>query len=64
MRQLESGIMYVGKKLAPNQTKDYQRKRAEFVLDNYLLPHLNYRCHAASKEGDEGYRGAADSPYD
>jgi DNA-directed RNA polymerase subunit B" len=39
---VDCGIMYVGKKLAPNQTRDYQRKRAEFVLDNYLLPHLNY----------------------
>jgi DNA-directed RNA polymerase subunit B" len=51
---VESGIMYVGKKLAPNQTRDYQRKRAEFVLDNYLLPHLNYQ-HRNLKEGDEGY---------
>jgi len=51
---VDCGIMYVGKKLAPNQTKDYQRKRAEFVLDNYLLPHLNYQ-HGTLKEGDEGY---------
>ena len=51
---VDSGIMYVGKKLAPNQTKDYQRKRAEFVLDNYLLPHLNYQ-HGELKEGDDGY---------
>jgi DNA-directed RNA polymerase subunit B" len=50
--------MYVGKKLAPNQTKDYQRKRAEFVLDNYLLPHLNYAMPANLKEGDEGYQEA------
>jgi DNA-directed RNA polymerase subunit B" len=53
---VEGGIMYVGKKLAPNQTKDYQRKRAEFVLDNYLLPHLNYSMPANLKEGDEGYQ--------
>ncbi|MCX6685553.1 MAG: DNA-directed RNA polymerase subunit B'' [Methanoregula sp.] len=51
---VDCGVMYVGKKLAPNQTKDYQRKRAEFVLDNYLLPHLNYQ-HGNQKEGDEGY---------
>ncbi len=55
---VEGGIMYVGKKLAPNQTKDYQRKRAEFVLDNYLLPHLNYSIPANLKEGDEGYQEA------
>ena len=54
---VDCGIMYVGKKLAPNQTKDYQRKRAEFVLDNYLLPHLNYQ-HGGLKEDDEGYMEA------
>ncbi|HZD42919.1 MAG TPA: DNA-directed RNA polymerase subunit B'', partial [Methanomicrobiales archaeon] len=52
---VDCGIMYVGKKLAPNQTRDYQRKRAEFVLDNYLLPHLNYLMPPNLKEGDEGY---------
>ncbi|HJK61116.1 MAG TPA: DNA-directed RNA polymerase subunit B'', partial [Methanocorpusculum sp.] len=51
----EEGIMYVGKKLAPNQTKDYQRKRAEFVLDSYLLPHLNYLIPSHLKPGDESY---------
>ncbi len=58
---VESGIMYVGKKLAPNQTRDYQRKRAEFVLDNYLLPHLNYLMPPNLKEGDEGYREAVEA---
>ncbi|HOS81416.1 MAG TPA: DNA-directed RNA polymerase subunit B'' [Methanolinea sp.] len=55
---VEAGIMYVGKKLAPNQTRDYQRKRAEFVLDNYLLPHLNYLMPTNLKEGEEGYKEA------
>jgi DNA-directed RNA polymerase subunit B" len=58
VRSMEDGIMYVGKKLAPNQTRDYQRKRAEFVLDSYLLPHLNYLMPVTLKEGDEGYREA------
>ncbi|RXE56967.1 DNA-directed RNA polymerase subunit B'' [Methanoculleus taiwanensis] len=53
---VEEGVMYVGKKLAPNQTRDYQRKRAEFVLDNYLLPHLNYLMPIGLKEEDPGYR--------
>jgi DNA-directed RNA polymerase subunit B" len=57
---VDSGIMYVGKKLAPNQTRDYQRKRAEFVLDNYLLPHLNYLMPPQLKEEDEGYREAVE----
>ena len=58
---VDSGVMYVGKKLAPNQTRDYQRKRAEFVLDNYLLPHLNYLMPFGMKEGDEGYRETVES---
>ena len=52
---VECGIMYVGKKLAPNQTRDYQRKRAEFVLDNYLLPHLNYLMPVGMNEEDPAY---------
>ncbi|MBN1432947.1 MAG: DNA-directed RNA polymerase subunit B'' [Methanomicrobiaceae archaeon] len=52
---VEEGVMYVGKKLAPNQTRDYQKKRAEFVLDNYLLPHLNELMPAGIKEEDPGY---------
>ncbi len=60
-KTVEQGIMYVGKKLAPNQTKDYQRKRAEFVLDNYLLPHLNYLMPTSLKEDDPGYEEAIGS---
>ena len=55
---VEGGIMYVGKKLAPNQTRDYQRKRAEFVLDNYLLPHLNYLMPVGMNDTDPGYQAA------
>jgi DNA-directed RNA polymerase subunit B" len=58
---VEDGIMYVGRKLAPNQTRDYQRKRSEFVLDNYLLPHLNYLMPPGLKEEDSGYRQAVES---
>ena len=55
-----AGIIYVGKKLAPNQTKDYQKKRAEFVLDNYLLPHLNYLMPVGLKEGNPDYKPAVE----
>ncbi|KQC03833.1 MAG: DNA-directed RNA polymerase subunit B'' [Methanoculleus sp. SDB] len=58
---VDEGVMYVGKKLAPNQTRDYQRKRAEFVLDNYLLPHLNYLMPHGIKDDDPGYRDAVES---
>ncbi len=56
----EEGIMYVGKKLAPNQTRDYQKKRAEFVLDSYLLPHLNELMPPGMKEDDPGYQEACE----
>jgi len=60
LKKIELGVMYVGKKLAPNQTKDYQRKRSEFVLDNYLLPHLNYLMPPTLKEGDPDYRSTVE----
>ncbi|MFA5108638.1 MAG: DNA-directed RNA polymerase subunit B'' [Candidatus Micrarchaeia archaeon] len=31
---------YVGKKAAPGQTEEYRKKRAEVLLDTYLLPHI------------------------
>jgi DNA-directed RNA polymerase subunit B" len=33
-------IMELGRMAAPNQTKEYQKKRAEIQLDTYILPHL------------------------
>ena len=33
-------ILAIGKATAPGQAEEYQKKRAETVLDNYLLPHL------------------------
>ena len=33
-------LMELGKIAAPNQTKEYQKKRAEIQLDTYILPHL------------------------
>lgn len=30
----------IGEKAAPGQAKEYQRKRAEILLDTYLLPHI------------------------
>ena len=35
-----SALEYLGKKAAPGQAKDYQEKRAEILLDTYLLPHI------------------------
>lgn len=33
-------MLKIGKEAAPGQAEDYQKKRAETVLDNYLLPHI------------------------
>ncbi len=36
----EEAIAKLGQLVAPMQAKTYQKKRAEFELDNHLLPHL------------------------
>ena len=35
-----SAMEYLGKKAAPGQAEDYRTKRAEILLDTYLLPHI------------------------
>ncbi|MEM3086179.1 MAG: DNA-directed RNA polymerase subunit B [Halobacteria archaeon] len=36
----EDALLRIGKRVASNQTKDYQKRRAGYVMDRYLLPHL------------------------
>ncbi len=36
----DAAMEYIGKKVAPGQTRDYRLKRAEDALDRYLLPHI------------------------
>ncbi|MEM3663267.1 MAG: DNA-directed RNA polymerase subunit B [Candidatus Jordarchaeales archaeon] len=36
----EDALDYIGKRVAVGQTRDYRIKRAEQVLDKYLLPHI------------------------
>ena len=36
----EEAVEGIGKKAAPGQAKEYRNKRAEILLDTYLLPHL------------------------
>ncbi len=36
----EEAIDYIGKFVAPGQIKDYRLRRAQEVIDNYLLPHI------------------------
>jgi DNA-directed RNA polymerase beta subunit len=37
---IEQAIDAIGKKAAAGQAKEYQLRRAEILLDNYLLPHI------------------------
>ena len=43
-------LMELGRLAAPNQTKEYQKRRAEIQLDTYILPHLG--SDATCKEGE------------
>lgn len=36
----DEALDYIGKRVAVGQTRDYRLKRAEQVLDRYLLPHI------------------------
>ncbi|WP_086976059.1 DNA-directed RNA polymerase subunit B'', partial [Archaeoglobus fulgidus] len=36
----EEAIEYIGKRVAPGQSREYRYQRAEQVLDQYFLPHL------------------------
>lgn len=36
----KSAIDFLGRKAAPSQAEDYREKRAEILLDTYLLPHI------------------------
>lgn len=36
----EEAVEKIGKRVAVGQTKEYQTKRANYVIDRYLLPHL------------------------
>ncbi len=36
----EEAMLKIGKRVAAAQTKDYQKRRAGYVMDRYLLPHL------------------------
>jgi DNA-directed RNA polymerase subunit B" len=38
---VETAMEKIGKRVAAGQAKDYQKKRAHYVIDRYLLPHLN-----------------------
>ncbi|MFN3909937.1 MAG: DNA-directed RNA polymerase subunit B'' [Candidatus Anstonellaceae archaeon] len=36
----QEALDFIGKKASPGQTEEYRKKRAETLLDTYLLPHI------------------------
>jgi len=65
----------IGKKAAPGQAKDYQKRRAEILLDTYLLPHIGttpddrkakayYLCRMTEKCVRVSYRLASQDDKD
>lgn len=50
---VESAMEKIGKRVAAGQAKDYQKKRAHYVIDRYLLPHLNPENFERISEDDE-----------
>jgi len=68
----EPPLEFLGNKAAPGQSKEYKQKRAEVLLDTYLLPHLGsaaedrrkkalYLCKMAERSIRVGYK---DVPQD
>jgi DNA-directed RNA polymerase subunit B len=39
-KTIDQALDSVGKKAAPGQTEEYRKKRAEVLIDTYLLPHI------------------------
>jgi DNA-directed RNA polymerase beta subunit len=44
-------LVELGKLSAPGQAKEYQQKRAETQIDNYLLPHIGEKPEARYEKG-------------
>ncbi|MDG6950208.1 MAG: DNA-directed RNA polymerase subunit B'', partial [Nitrososphaerota archaeon] len=44
-------LMELGRLAAPNQTKEYQKRRAEIQLDTYILPHLGSTQKERAEKG-------------
>ncbi|MFQ5814915.1 MAG: DNA-directed RNA polymerase subunit B'', partial [Candidatus Hydrothermarchaeaceae archaeon] len=40
VKTMDAAMEIIGKKVAAGQTRDYRQKRAEQVIDRYLLPHV------------------------
>jgi len=53
VKEMEPGeaLMQLGRLAAPNQTKEYQHKRAEMQLDTYILPHIGTDAKTRKEKG-------------
>lgn len=49
---VDSAMEKIGKRVAAGQARDYQMKRAHYVIDRYLLPHLNPENFERIREDD------------
>ncbi len=49
---VDSAMEKIGKRVAAGQARDYQMKRAHYVIDRYLLPHLNPENFERIEEND------------
>jgi len=72
---MQNALEAIGKKAAVGQAKVYQLKRAEILLDNYLLPHIGvessirlakayYLCKMTEKAIDVAYDNVASDDKD
>ena len=53
VKEMEPGeaLMQLGRLAAPNQTKEYQHKRAEMQIDTYILPHIGTDAKSRKEKG-------------
>lgn len=48
---IDQALDYLGKRVAAGQPEEYRKQRAEFVLDNYLLPHIGTGPESRVRKG-------------
>jgi DNA-directed RNA polymerase subunit B len=49
-KSMLNALDYVGKRVAVGQTREYRIKRAQQILDRYLLPHIGYESEDRIKK--------------
>jgi len=49
-KNTEEALDYIGKRVAAGQQEEYRKSRAEYILDNYLLPHVGTTANDRAKK--------------